>query len=303
MNVTVLVCTYNRCQSLAKVLRSVASSVLPDSVGWNVLVVDNNSSDQTREVVEGFCQEHPGRFRYLFEQRQGKSYALNTGIREARGEVVALVDDDVIVEPTWLHNLTGALSSEEWAGSGGRTLPAQPFMPPNWLRINEPYNWAGILGGLFDLGDNPCELRSPPYGANMAFRKTMFDKYGYFRTDMGPGAGSEIRNEDTEFGGRLLAGGERLRYEPFAIVYHPILKNRLQKDYFLTWWFDYGRALVRQEGKAPHVSGILTHYARMGAKLSIRTLRWMKSSNPERKFFWKCRVWMTVGQILESCRQ
>lgn len=303
MNVTVIVCTYNRCDSLAKALSSVASSVLPDSVEWDVLVVDNNSNDQTRAVIEGFCQRHPGRFHYLFEQRQGKSYALNAGIRKARGEVLAFVDDDVTVEPGWLEHLTSVLDSEEWAGSGGRTLPAQPFSPPDWLWVEESFTWGGILGGLFDLGDKPCELRLAPYGTNMAFRKDMFEKYGYFRTDMGPGPGSEIRNEDTEFGRRLLAGGERLRYEPSAIVYHPILKNRIQKDYFLTWWFDYGRAVVREEGKVPHLSGILPHYGMMGAKLLVRMMRWMRSRNPHRRFFWKCRVWMTAGQILESCRQ
>ena len=69
MNVTVIICTYNRCQSLAKALGSVASSVLPDSVEWEVLVVDNNSKDQTPEVVDGFSRRHPGRFRYLFEAR------------------------------------------------------------------------------------------------------------------------------------------------------------------------------------------------------------------------------------------
>jgi glucosyl-dolichyl phosphate glucuronosyltransferase len=305
VNVTAIVCTYNRCESLAKALCSVASSVLPTSVEWDVLVVDNNSSDQTRAVVEGFRQKYPGRFHYLFEPRQGKSYALNAGIRESRGDVLAFVDDDVTVEPTWLQNLTSAMNSEEWAGSGGRTLPASPFTPPEWLSIDEPFTWGGILGGLFDLGDKPCELVTEPYGTNMAFRRAMFDRYGYFRTDMGPGVGSEIRNEDTEFGRRLLAGGERLRYEPLAVVYHPILKNRVQRDYFLTWWFDQGRALAREEGKAPRVTGGFQHYtkiATMVAKLPVRMLRWIRSSNSPRRFFLKCLVWQTVGQIMEGCR-
>ena len=67
-----------------------------------MLVVDNNSSDQTREVVEEFADRYPGRFRYLFEPQPGKSYALNSGIREARGTVLAFIDDDVTVEPSWL---------------------------------------------------------------------------------------------------------------------------------------------------------------------------------------------------------
>src|SRR5215469_11293809 len=119
MNITVILCTYNRCQSLRKALESIAASRLPESIEWEVLVVNNNSKDQTREVVEEFCRAYPGRFRYLFEPKQGKSIALNTGIREAKGEVLAFMDDDVIVEPTWLRNVTAPLERGELSGVGG----------------------------------------------------------------------------------------------------------------------------------------------------------------------------------------
>ena len=92
MNTTVVLCTYNRCESLAKALASTACLQLPGSVDWEVLVVDNNSSDRTREVAEEYCRRSPGHFRYLFEPRQGKSHALNTGIREARGDVIAFIE-------------------------------------------------------------------------------------------------------------------------------------------------------------------------------------------------------------------
>ena len=85
MNCSVILCTFNRCQSLLEALESVASSEMPDSVTWEVLVVDNNSTDRTRIVAEEFCRRHPNRFRYLFEPQQGKSYALNTGIRGCSG--------------------------------------------------------------------------------------------------------------------------------------------------------------------------------------------------------------------------
>ena len=135
MNITVILCTYNRCQSLAKALASAAALRVPESVEWEVLVVDNNSNDQTREVVREFANRYPGRFRYLFEPQPGKSYALNSGIREARGTVLAFMDDDVTVEPSWLTNLTATLHSGEWAGAGGRILPEKNFSPPRWLSL------------------------------------------------------------------------------------------------------------------------------------------------------------------------
>ncbi len=151
MRITVVLCTYNRCQTLRRALDSAAGLTVPESVHWEILVVDNNSDDQTREVVQEFSSRYPGRFRYLFEPQPGKSYALNAGIREARGDVLAFMDDDVTVEPTWLQNLTAALHDGEWAGAGGRILPARWFSPPRWLSLEGPYAMGTILA-LFDLG-------------------------------------------------------------------------------------------------------------------------------------------------------
>ncbi len=304
MRISVILCTYNRCQYLRRVLDSIAGSVLPESVEWEVLVVDNNSNDQTPDVAKEFAVRCSGRFRYICEPQQGKSFALNTGIRESRGDVLAFVDDDVTVEPTWLWNLTKALENGEWAGTGGRTLLAESFSPPRWLSLSGPYSLGGVLAAKFDLGDEPCELDNPPYGANMAFRKQMFEKYGLFRTDLGPSPDAEIPrpNEDTEFGRRLMAAGERLRYEPSAVVYHPVPKNRLNKEYFLGWWFDFGRAAIREVGRRPNIWGIPRRYftiSKTSGILVVRALRWMATLHSPTRFFRKCRVWATAGQIIE----
>lgn len=269
--------------------------------------MDNNSRDQTRAVVERFCQMHPDRFRYLSEPQQGLSYARNAGIGEARGDILAFTDDDVIAEPTWLHNLTAPLSGGEWAGAGGRTLLPEPFSPPRWLELRDPDN-LGVLAASFDLGPEPCELRQAPYGANMAFRKDMFEKYGLFRTDLGASPNRKVprSGEDTEFGRRLMAAGERLRYEPSATVYHPLPQNRVNKKYLLAWWFDYGRATVRQWRRKPDVWGIPRHYLSvlnmMAVCLPQRILRWMCAADPRRRFANKCWAWAMAGQIVESYR-
>lgn len=305
MDITVILCTYNRSDSLAKALDSVAASTLPEPIGWEVLVVDNNSKDRTREVVETYCQRYPRRFRYLFESKQGKSYALNSGILKARGDVVAFMDDDVIVEPTWLRFLTAPLESGDCAGVGGRILPARALVPPKWLSLNGPYSMGRMLA-LFDLGDQPGELREAPFGTNMAFRKSVFGKYGVFRTDMGPCPGSELRNEDTEFGRRLLAKEERLQYEPSAIVYHSISEERLEKRYFLAFWFDHGRASIREWKKGPPILGIPREYCwllRLAMAVPWNTLKWMLTLNSPRRFYRKGFVWMRFGQILEIYHQ
>ena len=211
MMTTVIVCTYNRCKMLEKALDSLVASALPTSFEWEVVVVDNNSSDQTRDVVEGFSQRYPGRFRYVFEPRQGVSYARNAGVRESRGDVLAFMDDDVTVGREWLRNITASLHRGDCAGAGGRIVPVWKSPPPRWLPIERPHALAPFVE--FDFGSEPGPLNVPPFGANMAFRKEVFEKYGGFRTDLGRCAGSLLSNEDTEFGNRLLCTIRYLRKE------------------------------------------------------------------------------------------
>jgi glycosyltransferase involved in cell wall biosynthesis len=302
MKISVILCTYNRCQSLVKALESAAALRLPSTVEWELLVIDNNSRDQTRDVAGDFVGRYPGRFRYLFEPQQGKSHALNAGIRAAQGDLLAFMDDDVFVDTVWLQNLTASMDADEWQGAGGRILPDQSFSPPRWLAIEDRYACAPLA--MFDLGNDACDLTEPPFGTNMAFRKAMFEKYGGFRTDLGPRPGSEIRNEDTEFGQRLLTAGERLRYEPSAIVYHAVPECRIQKKYFLAWWFDKARADIRAFG-IPHdvrwcVAGVPLVMFR---RLAVWTLRWIVAVVPSCRFSCKRNAWSNAGAILECYRQ
>ena len=306
MKLTVVVCTYNRCKSLPKALESISRSQMPDSVQWEVLVVDNNSRDQTREVVEDFCGRYPGRFRYLFEREQGLCAARNAGIRNAQGEIIAFTDDDVTVEPMWLTNLTAHLENGEWAGAGGRVLPERSFSPPPWLALSGPHYLGGHLYAHFDLGDRAGELDRPAYGANMAFRKSMFVKYGGFRTDLGRRPGNQIGGEDIEFGHRLMGAGERLRYEPSAVVYHEVVAERFKKEFLLRAMLDHGRAVVREDGKRRGLWGIPKCYLAVPKtvkRLLVAMLRWMRASDPQIRFFCKCVVWQMTGQLMETFSQ
>lgn len=302
MNITVVLCTYNRCQSLAIALDSLVAQVLPEAVEWEILVVDNNSTDRTREVVQDYSRRNPGRVRYIFEARQGLSHARNTGVREAHGDILAFTDDDVTVGPTWLASLTSVLHKDEWVGTGGRIVPVWGCAPPRWL----PTKGRHALGPLvvFDLGPEPRQLAEAPFGANMAFRHQVFQKHGNFRSDLGRCGGNLLSGEDTEFGDRLLAQGERLRYEPLAVVYHPVLESRLQKKYFLAWWFDKGRSEVRAFGAPPacrwYIAGIPLVLVR---RMVVGVVRWFVALKPWQRFDCRCKVRYTAGQIVECHRQ
>ncbi len=302
MDLSVILCTYNRSRSLAKALGSIAASEVPPSIEWEVLVIDNNSKDETRMVVEDFASRHPGRFRYVFEATQGKSFALNTGIGKARGRVIAFIDDDVVANPRWLHTLTACILEGKCSGSGGKILLDPDFRPPEWLAVDGPLSLGGMLA-QFDLGDQPCVLDRPPFGTNMAFLRTIFDKYGVFRTDLGPSPGSEIRNEDVEFCRRLMTGGEKLLYEPAAVVYHVVPERRRTQHYFLQFWYDHGRACVRERGVRPPLLGIPRRYFSILKALVWSApkalIRWLASHEPKARFYRKGWLWMVRGEIFE----
>jgi glucosyl-dolichyl phosphate glucuronosyltransferase len=299
--ITVLVCTYNRAQTLGATIESVAAQTLPQSLSWEILVVDNNSSDETRQVVEGLQRRFPERIRYLFEPQQGVSYARNAGIREARGEILTFIDDDETASAGWLQNLIANLHSGEWAGVGGRVLPPSSFSLPRWLSTKSSFA-SGPLA-TFDPALEAGQLNEAPFGANMAFRREVFERYGGFRTDLGRAGKSLISNEDTEFGRRLMAAGLKLRYEPSALTYHPVEQNRLRQEYFLTWWFNKGRSDVRESGNQPNSKRLLGIPLRLFRALVRTVAQWIVNVEPSQRFSCKLDVWACAGQIFESYHQ
>jgi glycosyltransferase involved in cell wall biosynthesis len=301
MKISVILCTYNRSGILPKALDGIAGQIVSESDQYEVLVVDNNSSDRTRDVVEEFCRRYPDRFHYLFEAQQGLSHARNAGIKHARGEVLVFVDDDVATTDSWLRNLVAPMHDEPCAGVGGRILPQWTCEPPHWLATDGRYALAPFA--VFDLGPEAGPLLEPPLGANMAFRKTMFARYGYFRVDLGRSGTGMLSNEDTEFGRRLLKAGEVLHYAASAVVYHPVSEDRLQKSYLLNWWFSKGRSDIREYGPRAgtqyYFKGVPLYLLR---NLARAVICWTFALDPRRRFHHKSTAWGKLGAILESYR-
>jgi cellulose synthase/poly-beta-1,6-N-acetylglucosamine synthase-like glycosyltransferase len=237
-----------------------------------------------------------------FEPRQGKSYALNAGILESGGATVAFTDDDTTMEPTWLQRLTAPLSDPTWSGSGGAVILQWRCARPEWLKMD--ITAARLVG--FNSDRQAGEIQEPLFGGNMAFRRTVFEKHGGFRTDLGPSPNRKTprANEDTEFARRVLAAGERMYYEPSAVIFHPVPTSRLRKAYFLEWWFDKGRADMRMLGVPPEatwfVDGVPLRFVRM---LIHWTARSSVAVEPSKRFSNRLKVQWLLGMITESHRR
>lgn len=245
VDATILICTYNRASLLGPTLESLARLHAPSRT-WEVLVVDNNSSDETRAVVESRRSGYPAPLRYLFEGRQGKSYALNTGLSHAAGAVIAFTDDDVQVPEEWLAAALEPLDRRHGiAYTGGPVEPMWECQPPSWLAP------AGNLGGTIavkDHGQEPFifeERRKTPLGVNMAVRRELIEKIGGFRPDFGRRGKSLLGQEQAEFFYRSRRAGAIGLYVPDMVLQHHVPASRLRLGYFRRWWFWKGISQAR----------------------------------------------------------
>ncbi len=301
--ISVIVCTYNRSESLRKTLSSLAHLSTPAGTPWELIVVDNNSIDDTAEVVKTFSAASSLSARYIFEINQGLSHARNAGIRVAQGDIIAFTDDDVTVDRHWLCELRKTFDQFDCMGVGGRIVTVWTCQKPSWLELDGPHRLLTAVPS-FDQGEEPCALtaNTPPFGANMAFRKVAFEKHGFFRTDLGRRGGNLMSYEDTEFCTRLLLAGDRLLYAPRAIVYHPATKARLRKGYLQSLYFNQGRYEARI-GDYPENAVLYFGVPRyLFRSLWTNFSKWLFIFNSQRRFRHKLLLCQSLGEIIELHR-
>lgn len=252
MDFTVIICTYNRGEHLRRTLEGFHSLATNPEWRWELLVVDNNSSDDTRKVCDSFDERLP--IRYLFESRQGKSFALNRAVTETKAPLLLFTDDDVDVDPAWASRLLEAAAGHpDIAFFGGRVLPRWERTPPRWAA--EHIDWL-MINVHVDKGEREVILQngSAPFlvGANVAFRRSVFDQGVRFREDIGP-SGSDgssvgnLRGEENDLEKRLMSRGDRGLYVPGAIVYHRHPPHRCTERYLRNWYMGWAMADVRME--------------------------------------------------------
>ena len=251
--VSVIICTYNRCESLSKALQSLERMPVPADLIWELIVIDNNSSDETPELVKAVI--HAGTalpLKYVFESIPGLSCARNRGIGETRGEIIAFLDDDVVVSPQWLVEVRRAFQLYNAICAGGRVLLHESSPHPSWW--DNRYN---VAVGEFDRGieaiiDNREETLIG-IGANIIFRRSAFDLCGGFRTDMGRNAGQLTTGEETDMVQRLRQQKQCVMYYPDALVYHCVPAERFSKRYLRQHFYNSGRWYFLKELEAPNM--------------------------------------------------
>lgn len=238
MDVSIIIPTANRCESLARTLGSIArTAALPNH--FEVIVIDNASTDNTLSVFETARAQFPRiEWRYAYEPVPGLLSGRHRGAQEARGDVFTFIDDDVDVTDTWLDAIRQTFSDPAVQLVGGRNLPRFDVTPPEWI---DDFWFTPIYGGracvhlsLLDLGDRPQEVDANyVWGLNFSIRREAFHKSGGFHPDCIPPQLQRFQG-DGETGLTLKANalGWRAMYQPQATLYHVIPKSRLTVEYF-----------------------------------------------------------------------
>jgi len=271
LDVSIVISTYNRCGLLEGALQALFSPTQAHSE-FEVLVVDNNSSDQTRPLVQALAAQNPEKLKYLFEPKQGLSYGRNTGIANARASIIAFTDDDVRVSRDWVYQIkTSFEANPDIDFLGGKVVPRWSTAPPSWLTAA---HWGPLA--LLDYGDEPFFVDTGKQlcliGANFAFRRSAFERVGLFKTDfqrVRDGIGSL---EDHEMLLRLWRTNSRGLYLPELVVTAEIEPERLQKRYHRRWHAGHGSFYASlysdeiERSKVGRILGVPAHLYRRAFK-------------------------------------
>ena len=238
--VSVVVCTFNRCDSLDDSLKSLQAMTVPENIDWDLVIVDNKSTDGTRSVIEKFSANAEVNVKYVFEPIQGLSHARNRGVLSTESEYIAFTDDDVLVKEDWLASIVEAFATSGADCVGGKIIPHWLGERPRWLSDN----LMNILA-MLDHGDKTLELDLKHddrilYGANFAFRRASLIKAGLFNVGLGR-KGDSGAGEDKEILEKLSLIGGKIIYHPKVTVLHKVPPERLNKAYFRKWCYVAGR--------------------------------------------------------------
>jgi len=307
MLISIILCTYNGSGRLASVVESIGRQAGVENINFELLIIDNASTDGTKSEVDALSSRFPW-IRYIHEDTLGLNYARNRGIKASAGDIIIFIDDDITLESSWLSALDGFfVANPEAMLAGGRVSCIVPsdVAIPQWLALTGEYSFPYIT---FDVqyGDTvqklPLTDYCMPVGPNMAFRREVFDRHGFFRTDLGLKGKSLMPGAEFEFFKRLSCHDLCWFYLPAAHVFHPIKSSQLSQDYFLKRTYGVGRVAAKTILLPSHIRkiGSLPIFCiRLFLEALFRYLAATVSHDNTKVFYCKAQVYKVLGMSRE----
>lgn len=300
MKITVAICTWNRSETLRETLASLAMCAVPDRIEWEVIVVNNNCTDATDDVIESFRASLP--IVRVFEASPGLSYARNAGVAAATGDYVLCTDDDVLVPPEWVKTYCDAVVRHPDAVVfGGPIQPHFDTTPPEWIM-----DGLEVIKEAFGGRDAPDqeapilhETRQLPFGANYMIRRHELQQFPY-NTEVGRSPGNAfLGGEEIGVMGGILAAGYSGWWVPAAGILHRIRADQLSVEYVQRFFIGVGKWMGLSDESGD--SGTLFGYPRwMVKELTLRQLRTLFSqrSSPSIETLRELKaMWILRGRL------
>jgi len=296
---TVLMATHNGADTLPEVLAAYCE-LEPPPGGWKLVVVDNNSTDATREIIESFRPRL--HLTYVFESRLGKNVALNTGLRMTEGDLVVFTDDDVLPRSDWLVQARAVADSHpDFAIFGGTIMPHWEVPPPDWIL---PFQFPTLTITNPDWDEGPS-LAHRAWGPNMVISAEALETGHRFDESRGPIGSRYQMGDETEFVHRLVSAGFKVWHSKRLVVSHMIRTYQMRKDWMLRRAVAVGRAQCRSSLAAsaspiPLLLGFPRYLIRQIVEQSVRAA-WSRLVRDETAAFkerWQLSY--LVGQALEG---
>jgi glucosyl-dolichyl phosphate glucuronosyltransferase len=299
----VVIATYNRCDLLAAALKSLLAARRPEGLSISVTVVDNNSKDETKAVVQAIASsDTPFPIRYVFEPRQGRSSALNAGIQSTRGDLIGMIDDDEEVDPSWFEVIHALFGRPGVDFIGGPCLGNWTnFSRPKW--IHETSAVLGIMNyGPKELRYATGECQGIAMGGNAVYRRTVFNRVGLYNVAVGRSAKGLESCEDSEMFVRVIRSGAKGLYVPNLVIHHYIPEHRLNRSYHRRWHFGHGISEgVMVRNSVPDTAELFglprwrLRFAAEGLAIALGSLVGLASA--ERGFEGEARFWSLMGYV------
>ncbi len=308
-SLSIVICTYNRASKLKLLLKDLQEQLEGLDVNdIEIIVVDNNSVDNTEEIASKF------KVQYKKETEQGCSSARNAGIKVASGHLIAFLDDDIRLNSVWLSEVYKvAKSKPRLVAYGGKITPDWQTEIPSWLNLEPPFEILQAIFPSHSYGDK--ERRYPfyfgnrkifnPLSANLIVSRDLFSELGLFRTDLGIRGKERGACEDTELCWRILAAGYMVKYFPQINVYHPVGSDRINKDFVKHWYFVAGKTLswIKLNGLnhlEPNLNiSRFSEIIRSTLKLNAYLVGWLVTLFAKRHihFWFTCQICKCLGEL------
>jgi glucosyl-dolichyl phosphate glucuronosyltransferase len=304
-DISVVLCTWNRAAILPATLKDIAAQEA-GGARYEIIIVDNNSSDSTSRVIESFQRTSPVPVTHLLEKKQGVSYARNAGIAAASAPVIAFTDDDIAVTPGWISAIRRTFEEfPQVSFVGGKVLPIWPKRIPPWISpglSSLALQDYGDKSYFITAGEGKCLI-----AANLACRREVFDRVGFFAPELQRVEGSIGSMDDFEFEARATAAGEIGLYDPRIVVHAPVPDERLTKRYHRSWYFGHGRFLSLHrhpevERSSFRLRGVPGHLYRGAAKDARRWIAATAKGEPADAFFHQLRLCLFAGFFSDRLR-